>query len=373
MAVERQVQFWLAAGLLFALFLWLLAGVLLPFVAGLVLAYLLDPLAIRLQRLGLSRLVASLLIVGISGVLIIGALVALLPILATQSAQFIERLPANITRLQDIVSRYGADLGGFLHPALDFLGIQAQQNAEQTQQSAGELVGQGANWAGTVLSSLWKGGQAIVGVISLLVITPVVAFYLLVDWNRLLATLDGLVPIRQRDVVRSLACEIDTAMAGFIRGQSFVCLFLGLWYGLGFTLVGLNFGLLIGITAGVLSFIPYVGSLTGLFLSVAVALVQGPGWGLLALVLVVQVTGQFIEGNILTPRFVGSAVGLHPVWVILALLAFGSLFGMTGLILAVPIAAAIGVLTRFAVRQYKASPLYTGAHLQAPKDTDIIP
>jgi predicted PurR-regulated permease PerM len=162
-------------------------------------------------------------------------------------------------------------------------------------------------------------------------------------------------------------------MAGFIRGQSFVCLFLGLWYGLGFTMVGLNFGMLIGITAGVLSFVPYVGSLTGLILSVGVALVQGPGWSLLGMVLAVQFAGQFIEGNILTPRFVGEAVGLHPVWVMFALLAFGSLFGFTGLILAVPIAAIIGVLIRFGVGQYRISPMYTGVVARPPKDPDNIP
>lgn len=374
MSLERKVQFWLAAAALLALSLWLLSDVLLPFVAGLVLAYLLDPLATRMERSGASRMVASLLIVGISGLLIFAALVALAPVLAGQSAQFLERLPAIVARLQEIISRYGADLGALLKPAFEYFGVGAAASGGETPTpSAGEIVGQGANWAGTVLSSLWKGGQAVIGVLSLLVITPVVAFYMLVDWPRLLATLDALVPLHQREVVRRLAREMDAAMSGFIRGQSFVCVFLGLWYGLGFTLVGLNFGLLIGITAGVLSFIPYVGSLTGLFLSVAVALVQGPGWGLLGMVLVVQGLGQFIEGNILTPRFVGNAVGLHPVWVMLALLAFGSLFGVTGLILAVPIAAAIGVLTRFAVREYKASTLYTGAPPRAPKDPDIIP
>jgi len=171
-----------------------------------------------------------------------------------------------------------------------------------------------------------------------------------------------LVPFRHRPVVQALALDINRAIAGFLRGQSLVCLFLGTWYGVGLTLVGLNFGLLIGISAGVLSFIPYVGSLTALVLACGVAIVQGwPSWHLLILSLVVVGTGQFLEGNVLTPRLVGASVGLHPVWLIFALLAAGNLFGMTGLILAVPIAAALGVLLRFAFATYMASPYYQGS------------
>lgn len=374
MKVERQIQFWLATAIVFAVLLWLLSSVLLPFAAGMTLAYLLDPIATRLQRMGVSRLVASLLIVGISGLLIFSAVVAFLPILLKQAAQFLERLPTYAGQLADLIGRYGDQIGGRLQPVLEYFGLESSiADADPSLPKPADLVGQGAKWMGALLSSLWQGGQALVGVVSLLVVTPVVTFYLLLDWRRLLTTLDNLVPVHHREVVRGLAREIDGAMAGFLRGQSMVCLFLGLWYGLGFTMVGLNFGMLIGITAGFLSFIPYVGSIVGLILSVGVAIVQGPGWGLLAMVLAVQFTGQFIEGNILTPRFVGGAVGLHPVWIMFALLAFGSLFGFTGLILAVPIAAVIGVLTRFGVGQYRASPLYTGEKTRSPKDVDEFP
>ena len=362
MKIERQAAFWLVAGVILVLLLWLLAGVIMPFAAGLALAYLLDPLATRLQRLGMSRFFATLLILGVGGLAILVALIALFPLLFAQSAQFLERLPSYVTRLQALLTQNGAELAARLRPALDFLGIaNGAEGGEAVATPTGDLVQQGARWFATLIAGLWQGGQAIVGVISLLVVTPVVTFYLLLDWKRMIDKIDSLVPMRQREVVRGLAREIDRAMAGFIRGQSFVCLFLGLWYGVGFSMAGLNFGLFIGITAGVLSFIPYVGSLTGLILSVGVALVQGPGWGLLGVVMAVQITGQFIEGNILTPRFVGEAVGLHPVWVMFALLAFGSLFGFTGLILAVPLAAVIGVLTRFGLRQYEASPLYRDA------------
>ena len=231
-----------------------------------------------------------------------------------------------------------------------------------------DLISQAAKWAAAFLNSLLTRGAALIGLISLLVVTPVVAFYMLLDWEKMIATIDGLVPLRHRETVRGLAREIDTAMAGFLRGQSLVCLFLGAWYGIGLSLIGLNFGLLIGITAGILSFIPYVGSITALVLSSAVAIVQDwPQWKLLGMSLGVFLIGQFLEGNILSPKLVGDSVGLHPVWLIFALLAFGSLFGFTGLITAVPFAAAAGVILRFAVKRYRESNLYTSLSDSSPK------
>jgi predicted PurR-regulated permease PerM len=191
---------------------------------------------------------------------------------------------------------------------------------------------------------------------------------MLLDWDRMVATIDGLVPMRHRETVRELAREIHTAMAGFLRGQSLVCLFLGAWYGVGLSLIGLNFGLLIGIMGGVLSFIPYVGSLTALILASTVAIVQDwPRWHLLTLSLSVVLAGQFLEGNILSPKLVGESIGLHPVWLIFALLAFGSLLGFTGLIVAVPLAAAGGVVLRFAIARYRESELYTGDTSAEPR------
>jgi predicted PurR-regulated permease PerM len=185
---------------------------------------------------------------------------------------------------------------------------------------------------------------------------------MLLDWHKMIATIDNLIPPRNREMVRTLAHQIDAAMAGFLRGQSLVCLYLGIWYGVGLSLIRLNFGLLIGISAGALSFIPYVGSLTALVLSSMVAIVQGwPDWRLPAMSLFVILIGQFIEGNILSPKLVGESAGLHPVWLIFALLAFGSLFGFTGLITAVPFAVAAGVILRFAMQRYRESTLYTEA------------
>ena len=362
MTVQRQVGFWVATLGVAVLALFVLRDILLPFVAGFALAYLLDPVADRLQRLGLGRLAATVLILVLFVILFIVALVLVIPLVAHQLVAFIEGLPGTIARLQQLAVEYGG-------PLVDRLG--GGRALPDIQRSVGNLVGQGVTWIAQFLQSLWSSGQALIGVFSLLVVTPVVAFYLLVDWDRMVSTVDNWLPRQQRDTVRMLARDIDRAIAGFIRGQAAVCLLLGSFYALGLSLIGLNFGVLIGITAGVLSFIPYVGSLTGLLLSVGVAIVQfWPEWTWILATLAVFVAGQFVEGNILAPKLVGASVGLHPVWLMFALLAFGSLFGFVGLLLAVPLAAAVGVVLRYCLRRYLDSPLYSGTTLRHGPDSD---
>ena len=368
MRLEWQIGFWVGVLLLLILLLWVFSGVLLPFAAAVALGYLLNPVADRLERLGLSRLGATLLIMVAFVLLLVVALVLIVPILGRQLVAFIEVLPSYVFKLEQLISseseRFGREYGGSI---LQRLGLSAQAGVD-LRNSTTDLLVQAAQWAASFLKSVWTNGAALVSVISLIIVTPVVAFYMLLDWEKMIATIDGLVPLRYRDTVRELAREIDAAMAGFLRGQSLVCLFLGAWYGIGLTLIGLNFGLLIGITAGLLSFIPYVGSLTALVLSSAVAIVQDwPQWKLLFMALGVFLTGQFLEGNILSPKLVGDSVGLHPVWLIFALLAFGSLFGFTGLITAVPLAAAAGVVLRFAVKRYRESPIFTELPSTRPK------
>jgi predicted PurR-regulated permease PerM len=226
------------------------------------------------------------------------------------------------------------------------------------------LATQGVGWLTTFLKSLWSGGRALVSLFSLIVVTPVVAFYLIYDWHHMIKTVDGWVPVRQRATVRQLVREIDAAIAGFVRGQSAVCLILGSFYAVALTLSGLNFGLLIGLISGLITFIPYVGSMTGLILAIGVAVAQfWPEYTSILIVLAIFLFGQFLEGNVLAPKLVGESVGLHPVWLIFALLAFGYLFGFVGLLVAVPLAATIGVLARFALRRYLESSLYTGEKL----------
>lgn len=368
MTLQRQIGFWLVSSIVFVLLLVLLRDILLPFIAALALAYLLDPLADRLERMGMGRLAATIVILVVFLFVFVLALVLLVPLLGQQLAGLVERLPGDAAKLQALVMERGA-------PWLERLG--GAKLATEAQSSLGNLVGEGTKWAGSVLQSLWTGGTAIIGVFSLLVLTPVIAFYLLVDWDRMVATVDGWLPLDHRETIRGLLHEMDVAIAGFLRGQALVCLLLGGFYAIGLSLLGVNFGALIGIISGFLSFIPYVGSLTGLVLSVGVAIVQfWPDWTWPLATLGVFAAGQFLEGNIFQPKFVGDSIGVHPVWLMFALLAFGTLFGFVGLLIAVPMAAVIGVLCRFALRQYLASNIYHGgdavkaAQMRARTDVD---
>jgi predicted PurR-regulated permease PerM len=361
-SLERQVLFW--AAVLAALFyiVHLLGSAITPFAAGIVLGYLLDPVVLRLQNLGLNRLGASLLILISFALTIVIVLILIAPILGNQFVTFSERLPGYAVRLQALaveegnalIAKYG---GGWLGT----LGLTEQLSSAQIQKSVGDFVAQGAQWLLNALKSLVSGGAAVFNFLSLLVVTPVVAFYILVDWDRLIGELDSWLPLDHRDNLRNIAQEINNALAGFIRGQSIVCLFLGLWYSIGLTLAGLDFGFLIGALAGFLSFVPYVGSLTALLLSLGVALVQGwPSLKLFFFALGIVGVGQFLEGNVLAPKLVGESIGLHPVWLMFALLAFGQLFGFLGLLIAVPAAAAIGVVSRHLIAIYMTSQLYRG-------------
>jgi predicted PurR-regulated permease PerM len=346
--LERQMWFWLAAFVLTVVALWLLSDILLPFVVGLVIAYLLTPTADRLERLGLNRMIASLLLVTVVVLAFVWVILLVAPLLGGQLASFIDNVPGYIAKLQQLVSDrpwvqeiFGSSFG--------------------SDKSMGDLVSQGIGWITSFLRSLWSGGRALVSLFSLIVIAPVVGFYFVYDWHRMIARVDGWIPLRQRGTVRELAREVDAAISGFVRGQTAVCLILGSFYAIALTFTGLNFGLLIGMVSGLITFIPYVGSTTGLVLSLGVAIAQfWPEWTSIATVVAIFIAGQFIEGNILSPKLVGESVGLHPVWLIFALLAFGYLFGFVGLLVAVPLAATIGVLARFALKRYRASSLYTG-------------
>jgi predicted PurR-regulated permease PerM len=234
-------------------------------------------------------------------------------------------------------------------------------DAGSLREGLNSLLTSGVGFITTVFQSIWSSGVALFSIASLFVVTPVVAFYMLLDWDRMVAEVDGWVPRDHVETVRALARDINTATAGFVRGQGTLCLVLGVMYATGLTLTGLNFAILIGFFAGLISFIPYVGSLTGLVLAVGVAFVQfWPDWQMIVAVACVFFVGQLIEGNILQPRLVGKSVGLHPVWLMFALFAFGALFGFVGLLIAVPASAAIAVLVRFAIARYLESPLYKG-------------
>jgi predicted PurR-regulated permease PerM len=351
LSLRANILFWFGTAVVSALLLYFFSGILLPFVAGMALAYLLDPVADRLERLGLSRIFATLFILILFVLVAIVLVIVIVPILGNQLAGFLGRLPDYVNRLQTFVNSWA---GGGIVNALKI-------SPEDLRGSLGEIVNQGAGWITSIMASLWNGGQALVSIVSLLVVTPVVAFYMLLDWDRMIAKIDALLPRDHQTTIRRLAREMDQGVSNFVRGQVTVSALLGTFYAVGLTMTGLNFGLLIGLFAGLISFVPYVGSILGGVLAIGVAVVQfWPEWTWVAVVAGIFAVGQFIEGNILQPKLIGSSVGLHPVWLMFALFAFAAMFGFVGMLIAVPAATAVAVLIRFATGKYLESPLYKG-------------
>ena len=344
--IREQVKYWGIALLVLFVLLWFLGNVLLPFLVGGAVAYFMDPVADRLERLGLSRIAATsvltlgavlvvvLLVLSVIPTLVeqLGALVNAAPLIATQFQTFlIERFP----ELQDSTSTIRQTLA----------------------QIATAIQSQGADLVQSLLSS----ALGVLNAVVFIVVVPVVAFYMLMDWDHMVAKLDAILPRDHAPVVRRLAAEIDGTLAAFVRGQLTVCLLLGTFYSVALMFAGLQFGLVVGAIAGAITFIPYVGALVGGALAIGLALFQFWGdWLSIGIIAAIFGFGQFVEGNILTPKLVGESIGLHPVWLIFALSAFGSVFGIVGMLVAVPVAAAIGVLIRFAMQQYQASLLYQG-------------
>lgn len=360
LTLERQLTLWGLSLLALAALLYFLSPVLAPFVAGTALGYLLDPVADKLQRWGLSRLGAALLLLVAFVLLVVTALVLLAPILSRQFAGFITALPGYIQTLHGLLAEWSENFtGDYINAWLQKYGLSVPGASFDAQKYINDLVSQGTSLIGDFLKSLIWRGYALINIVSLIVITPVVAFYMLLDWDRTVVVIEELIPPRHRADVRGLAHDIDRALAGFVRGQSLVCLFLGMWYAIGLSAIGLNFGFLIGVIAGFLSFIPYVGSITAFVLSIIISIVQAwPHANLPIEAIAIVTTGLIMDGYVLSPRLVGASVGLHPVWIMFALLAFGALFGFTGLIVAVPVAAALGAVIRFLARRYRASALY---------------
>jgi predicted PurR-regulated permease PerM len=340
----------LAAAIVVAVLIYFLQPVLLPFAAGAAIAYLLDPIVGRLQRLGLARSAATAILLVAFFAMFVAVVALLLPVMERQLVRLFAVLPDILARLQSAAVTRLERFGVSLEP-LDRAAI---------EQAARSHAREALRWGGAILSGMWAGGTALLGVLSLLLITPVSAFYLLRDWPRLLAQIDSLLPRGRAEAVRARAREIDRTLAGFVRGQVAVCLALAMIYGVGLSIVGLEFGLLVGLSAGALSVIPYLGVIVGLVVAVALALFQFESWQGLMGVAAVFAVGQVLESVVLTPRLVGESVGLHPIWIVFSILAGGTLFGFLGLLLAVPAAAAGGVLIRAAVAHYRTTSFYSG-------------
>ena len=344
--VRDQLKYWGFAAVIFFVLLWALGDVLVPFLLGGAIAYFLDPVADKLERMGASRVLATAIITLVALLLFVLMALLVVPTLVNQSVQLFNTAP-------DLAKNFGTflterfpsllDSDSTLRQSLDSL-------AATVQERGGELVT-------TALSS----AASLINIAVLFVIVPVVSVYLLLDWDNMVARIDELLPRDHAPTIRKLAGQIDKTLASFIRGMGTVCLILGTYYAIALMLVGLQFGLVVGFVAGLITFIPYLGALIGGALAIGLGLFQFWGdWVSLGLVAGIFVVGQVIEGNFLTPKLVGNSVGLHPVWLILALSVFGTLFGFVGMLVAVPVAAALGVVTRFAVQQYQDSLLYRG-------------
>ncbi len=357
--VEQQAKYWGITAAVIAVVLWFLGDVILPFVLGGAIAYCLDPIADWLERLGLSRALSVAVIAIFALFIFIILFLLIFPTLTTQATQLASALPDYLTRFRDwLIERFPEQMA------------EGSVVRDQLSSIAAGLQEQGSRLLGAAFSSF----SGVLNVIILFVIVPVVAVYLLVDWDRMVARVDELLPRDHAPTIRQLAHEMDRTLASFIRGQGTVCLILGIFYAGALMIAGLNFGIVIGTVAGLITFIPYIGALVGGVLAVSVAIFQTwaesaglPGatggqvdWIYVLIIYAIFQAGQFIEGNILTPKLVGQSVGLHPVWLLLALSVFGSLFGFVGLLLAVPIAALLGVLVRFGVEKYQEGRLFKG-------------
>jgi predicted PurR-regulated permease PerM len=344
--------FWAACLLGLIAFIAVFREILLPFVGGIVIAYVMNPIADSLENRGINRsLSAALLLVGLA-VLFMLCLMFLVPLAVEQLKSLSSTLPADLARMRFAIEAFLVDRLG-----LDLKSVQAA-----IERGMGELQSGLTASAGQVVSAVLSRGLALVNVVSLLLITPLVAFYLLVDWHRMLASIESWLPRNDAPTIVKLASEVDGSVAAFIRGQGTICLLLGIFYAVGLSMVGLRYGLIVGIATGLAAFVPVVGWVLGLLTALALAIAQfGLAWWPLLLVAGVLMAGIAIDTAFLSPRLVGERIGLHPVWLIFALFAFSYLFGFVGTLIAVPLAAATAVLVRNALMQYRVSVYYTGA------------
>lgn len=344
--VAGQARVWIIAAAILAAVLWFLGDIVLPFVIGAGLAYFLNPVVEALARRGLPRWAAVTIIASAALGALVLAMLALVPTLISQATALFETAPAALNALTGWLTERFPD------QMLDDDGLR-------------QMTAQIGDWArtqgGEVLARVMTSARSLFGVLLLLVVVPVVTFYLLLDWPRVMATIDELLPRDHAPVIRDLAAQIDRSVSAYVRGMGTVCLGMATWYGIGLMAVGLQFGLVIGAIAGLLTFIPYLGALIGAVLALGFGLFQFWGdWWSVGLVALVFGAGQAVESNVITPKVLGRAVGVHPVWLLFALSVMGALFGLVGMLVAVPLAAAAGVLVRHGTRVYMASKLYGG-------------
>lgn len=357
-SLTGQFLFWIAVVSLFAGTLWLFRGVMLPFVLGAAIAYLLDPLVEKLARWKIKRWLATILILGLFFIVALSLLAFILPMIYREMIQLAEAIPDYVDSLWEKLTPYS----GWIQEHFGNGNLQAYQDTIK------QNIGKALQISTKVLGGLAQGGQAIAGLLSVFILTPIVAFFMMNEWPALTKYIDSLIPRRNYTAIKNLLSAINLKVSGFVRGQLSVAFSLALIYALALLIAGLNYGFLIGFMAGLLSIIPLVGSTIGLIVSIGVAWVQSGELGYVAIIAAIFMVGQFVEGNILTPKLLGKNVGMHPLWILFAIMAGGSLLGLVGMFVAVPLAASIGVLLGFAIERYKESSYY-GADKKEQKKT----
>jgi predicted PurR-regulated permease PerM len=361
MTVARPTVFWITIAIIALVMLVLLREILLPFAVGMALAYLLVPAVDRLERIGINRGLAALILILVLAVGFVGLLLVMLPALVGELRFFVDEFPRYVTRVQSLVADTGRP---WLHKVMG-------QEVRIEESVTHSVAAAGSAWLDDIVRSAWSGGMALLSLLSLLVVVPIVSIYLLTDWDRMIATIDGWLPAQHRDDVHAVGREIHDTVAGFVRGQIVICLILAVFYAGALRLTGLHHAVLIGITAGLISFVPYLGLGVGFVVAACVAVAQfWPDWTPLTAVAGIFLLGETIADYVLSPRIIGSRVKLNPVWLMFALFAFGYLFGFVGLLIAIPLAASLGVILRFAMRKSLVSPDRNAA---APFAPSVLP
>lgn len=348
--MNRPVWLWIGLGVAFLGGLYFLQSILLPFLAGLLVAYAMSPAVRRFEQWGLPRTLGTSFMI-LSFFLLIGLfLFIVIPLIQPELIRLASRLP-----------EYGQRIMASSKPLLDELSHYIEpQDVERLRQLASTYFADIVTWGIKLLAGILTSGIALANLLSLIIITPVVAFYYLRDWDKIIQTLDDWLPRLYEPTIKHLFIEMNTTIGGFARGQAIVCLLVGLYYSIALTLVHLDFSLVVGCVIGIMAFIPYVGAFVGFMLSIGIALSQFTDWFSIGVVAGIFIIGQVLEGYLLIPYFVGDRIGLHPVWVIFSLLAGGVLYGFVGILFALPVAAALGVIVRYCLELYLKSSYYLG-------------
>lgn len=350
-----RLLFWLGLALTAVFVLGFVHAILMPFAVGFAIAYILQPGVLHLEHRGVNRGLASLVVLVLFLLAVACVLVILVPLIQGQIVQLIAGVPKLVNLTQ-------AELGRLIQVLQERL---PAEDVSKLRDLVGAKIAEALTWLAELVQGIITGGFAILNIISLVVVTPIVTFFLLRDWERMLVFIDAYVPRQSLHTVRGQARQVSDTLVAFVHGQALICVILAFYYGVALTAAGISAGAALGVLIGVLAIIPILGVATGFALSIGLAASQYGSWSEIAVVAGIFIFGQLVEANFLTPKLLGDRIHLHPVWVIFALLAGGTMFGIVGVLIAVPTAAVIGVFARFALFRYVGSSLYNAP---APDD-----